>query len=90
MITVFVIWLGICVAALGWCIWGLSCNQKTYWQRKAILDAIAAATDRTIRNDLWDAWRLVEYEDHFKSVLWFRDPYRLYPAALLELINDRA
>ena len=66
-----------------WGIWGLRANDVTYRQRTEILDSIA-----TVKNDADKFWKLtsalqsVTYDQHFRAVLFFKDPYSLYDPIL--------
>ena len=73
--------------------WGMYCNNKTYKQRIAMLDAIRDHTDNknyTVAhfNELISANRKVSYAQHLFALMQFRDPFKLYDPKLLKVIDE--
>lgn len=73
---------------LGWFLWGLHCNQKTYDQRIYLLHKMHQRWSGTEK--LWDGhneFERVSYDNHFKALLWFRNPWKLYRNEIQELMK---
>jgi hypothetical protein len=72
----FSIFSGLCLVALIGLGWGLRCNNRTYKQREAIRNWVFEdAFHYRQRLELMNA---VTYEQHFRALLWFKDPFQLY------------
>lgn len=67
-----------------WAIWLGICNERTYAQRKAILDDAHTRAQQAINDRDWqwrrfyDAIEEVSYSKHFWHLMTFRDPKKLY------------
>lgn len=66
--------------------WVLICNHRTYKHRIAIIGTLGWAQDGSLREDWRERYRLfdqVSYEDHMLRLLAFRNPYVIYPPAIV-------
>ena len=68
--------LVLCIAALFAVIigWPILCNEITYRQRRKLISKC--------KNDDWSYYDNVSYNAHFKALVMFRDPRKLYSTKL--------
>lgn len=65
--------------------WGLRCNQRTYTQRRQLIDLISARDDW---QPLQRAFANTGYETHVWALIFFRDPWKEYHPMLQRLVRD--
>lgn len=91
-----------CFLSIIWNIWGMSCNDKTYKQRIGYLRIRSVAYNQSYLDSLtteekmkWlsecviihDGLDAVEYKQHEKALMWFKDPLNLYPEDFRNLVT---
>lgn len=82
----------ILLSALGctflWMILSLIANNKTYNHRIKLLNRISNRYSRT--DEFWiyhKDFDDVTYDEHYKELFWFRDPWKLYSNRIQELMK---
>lgn len=68
-------------------VWGMYNNYRTYSQRVAMLNKMPSpqgATMHEISASIlsYEEFRNVSYESHFRALMTFRDPKKIYPPSL--------
>lgn len=77
--VLFAIWAA-CMAFGGW---ALICNERTYRQSIRLIDLVFAQDDW---QRLRDEMHRVSYNRHWLALVTFRDPFKLYPQAVRDLL----
>ena len=77
-------------------LYGIFTNDKTYKQRKQIIDRIYRKVLEDIdsdtyagRSSFWSMFAEVTYDQHHREVLCFRDPYKLYSPEIQQLMEKK-
>lgn len=85
------IFFAVMMTGLAWLWHCLSCNQKTRDQRIGIIQKIWDA--HMGGGDYWSLmtdYRKVSYEAHARALERFRNPLKLYPESIRQLMADGA
>ena len=72
------------IGGMIWCTWASYCNNRTYNQRLEIIDLIAEKGNFR----MWSEFDRVDYADHARALERFKDPYKLYPQTIQDLIKQ--
>ena len=79
--------LALILLGLAWGLWCMRCDERTSKQRLSIRNLMS---ERYSGNEWWEiahAFDDVAYVDHYRRLLFFRNPAKLYPEELRGAFN---
>lgn len=78
---------GMATVAVGSVLWSarsLYSNNRTYKDRMVLIDACRSHRRML---DFYEEFERIDYDAHFKEVMWFRNPWKLYSVKLIDFLR---